>query len=114
LKTIEEHPDLTIQQKYEAKWGGGEITYINQIVSQTKATDILLFPPKDVLQKVGFKGSLDKPWLAYFIYPRKFSYDSDSIKLNYNKIVAINGWGVDKSADVVTNPQPVMILNAKK
>ena len=35
LKTIEQHPDLNTQQKYEAKWGQGEITYVYKMKNET-------------------------------------------------------------------------------
>lgn len=117
LKTIEDNPGKTIQQRYELKWGQGEITYTNRIRSSTPDSAIILMPPKKALTGLGIKSMVDLPWLTYFLYPRMVAY-SDSVesplagKATY--LVSVNGWGLDKVGYTVEKPEPFMILPIKK
>ena len=74
LETIERNPDKTLIQRYELKWGQGEITYVNKIKEQTPDNAIVLLPPKKILLDVGFKSVVDLPWITYFLYPRRMVY----------------------------------------
>jgi hypothetical protein len=117
LKTIEENPDKTTQQKYEMKWGPGEILYTNKIKLATPENAIILLPPKSIIQAVGFKSVVDLPWITYFLYPRQIVYE-DSIKSplydRANYIVSINGWGLNKTGYPVDKPEQFMVLPIKK
>ncbi len=116
LKTIEQYPDLTIPQKYEAKWGG-EIGYTFKIKDATPENAIVLLPPKKIFLDAGLKGSVDLPHMTYFLYPRKVVYADDSASAliaRANYIVCINGWGFDKFSTPVSNPQPFMVLPLAK
>ena len=117
LKTIEENPDKTIQQRYELKWGPGEIAYTNKIKLATPDTAIILLPPKKIIQDVGFKSVVELPWITYFLYPRKMVY-ADSVRsplyAQATYLVSINGWGLDKTGYTVDKPEPFMVLPIKK
>lgn len=113
LETIEKYPNLTTQQRYEAKWGG-EVNYLFQIKSSTPDSAIVLLPPRQTLKDVGLKSMVDPPHVAYFLYPRKAVYEDDkATNKNYKYakfLVSVNGWGLDKLSQPVSNPQPFMIL----
>jgi len=117
FETIEKYPNLTIPERYEAKWGG-EIGYINRIKQQTPDSAIILVPPKKILTQAGFKSAVELPWLTYFVYPRKVVYedDKDSSKLysHVNYVLAVNGWGFDKVNYRIDKPEAFMILPMKK
>lgn len=117
LETIEKYPDLTTQQRYEMKWGGGEISYVFKVKNETPDSAVILFPPKKNLQDVGFKSVVDLPWATYFLYPRKVVYQDDSTKNPFyaqaDYLISINGWGLDKSPTPVAQPQAFMILKLK-
>jgi len=117
LETIAKYPDLTIQQRYEAKWGS-EIAYVNQIKNKTPDSAIILIPPRKLLTQVGFKSWQDIPWLTYFLYPRQIIYDDDkdssSIYKQANYLVAINGWGIEKLNYRPEKPEGFMILPLKR
>ncbi|MBL7800449.1 MAG: hypothetical protein JNL95_06950 [Chitinophagales bacterium] len=117
LKTIEQHPDLNTQQKYEAKWGQGEITYVYKMKNETPESAVILLPPKKTFTDVGFKSAPDLPWITYFLYPRVVVYeDEKATNPNYakaNYLVSINGWGIDKVSPPIEKPEPFMILKLK-
>lgn len=118
LKTIEENPGKTIQQRYEMKWGQGEVTYVNKIKEQTPETAIVLLPPKKTIQEVGFKSVVELPWITYFLYPRKVVYEDDKDKsalyAQATHVVSINGYGIDKVKYAVEKPEPFMVLPINK
>ena len=107
----------TEQQKYEAKWGQGEITYVYKIKNGTPDSSIILLPPKKTFTDVGFKSAPDLPWITYFLYPRIVVYeDEKATNPNYakaNYLVSINGWGIDKVSTPIEKPEPFMILKLK-
>ncbi|MFN8276150.1 MAG: hypothetical protein U0T84_01580 [Chitinophagales bacterium] len=117
LETIDQHPDLTVQQRYEAKWGG-EIGYFNQVKNQTPENAVVLLPTKAMLKEAGFKSVVDLPWATYFLYPRKVVYEDDkSTDPKYAQathLVSINGWGLDKLNYQPQQPQAFMVLPIKK
>lgn len=117
LKTIEQYPNLTVPQKYEAKWGG-EIGYTYRIKDATPDDAIILMPPKQNLIDAGLKGSVDLPHMTYFLYPRKVVFADDTLSASLisqaDYIVCVNGWGLDKFATPVSNPQPFMVLPLSK
>lgn len=114
LKTIEQYPNLNTQQKYEAKWGGSEISYVYRIKNETPDTSIILLPPKKTIAEVGFKSTVDLPWITYFLYPRKVVYeDEKATNPNYakaNYLVSLNGWGLERSKTLIEKPEAFMIL----
>ena len=118
LDLIEKNPDKTLQQRYELKWGQGEITYTDKIKTATPDSAIILLPPKKMLQEVGFKSMVDLPWITYFLYPRRIVYEDDKDKSAlYAKstyVVSINGYGLDKIGYPVSKPEPFMVLPIKK
>ena len=118
LDIIEKNPDKTLQQRYELKWGQGEITYTDKIKTATPDSAIILMPPKKTLQEVGFKSMVDLPWLTYFLYPRRMVYEDDKDKSPlYAKstyVVSINGYGLDKVGYAVQKAEPFMVLPIKK
>ena len=118
LKTIDENPDKTVQQRYELKWGQGEITYVNKIKEQTPETAIILLPPKKTIQEVGFKSVVELPWITYFLYPRRVVYEDDKDKsalyAQATHIVSINGYGIDKVRYAVEKTEPFMVLPINK
>ena len=120
LKTIEENPEKTTRQRYEMKWGGGEISYTFKIKDQTPDTAIILMPPRKILTgpNVQFKSIVEIPWITYFLYPRRVVYDDekDSSAL-YSKatyLVSVNGWGLDKVGHSVDKPEAFMVLPITK
>jgi hypothetical protein len=117
LKTIEQYPNLTVPQKYEAKWGG-EIGYTFRIKDATPDDAIILMPPKQNLIDAGLKGSVDLPHMTYFLYPRKVVFADDTLSAplisQANYIVCVNGWGLDKFPTPISNPQPFMVLPLAK
>jgi len=117
FETIEKYPNLTIPQRYEAKWGG-EIAYINRIKQSTPDSAVIIIPPRKLLTQAGFKSAVELPWLTYFVYPRKVVYedDKDSSKIynQANYILAVNGWGFDKVNYHIDRPEAFMILPLKK
>jgi len=117
LETIDKNPDKTTQQRYELKWGPGEIAYTNRIKQSTPDTAIILLPSKKTLQDVGFKSMVDLPWVTYFLYPRRMVYQ-DSVRnplyARSNYIVSINGSGLDRLNYAVEKPEPFMVLPIKK
>lgn len=118
LDIIDKNPEKTLQQRYELKWGQGEITYTDKIRQATPDSAIILMPPKKTLQEVGFKSMVDLPWLTYFLYPRRMVYEDDKDKSAlYGKstyVVSINGYGLDKVGYPVEKPEPFMVLPIKK
>jgi hypothetical protein len=117
LETISQHPELTTQQRYEAKWGG-EIAYINQVKNQTTESAVILFPTKAMMKESGFKSVGDIAWLEYFLYPRKLVYEDDKAKsplyAQVTHVVSMNGWGLDKLKYTVEKPEGFMILPINK
>ena len=113
LETIEKYPDLTPQQRYEAKWGG-EINYLFQIKNSTPDSAIIILPPRETILEAGFKGLHELPHTTYFLYPRIVIYEDDKAKYpQYAKatyLVSVNGWGLDRFSPAVANPQPFMVL----
>ena len=117
LETISNNPDKTLQQKYELKWGPGEIKYVDSIRRKTPEASIVMLPPKSLIQGIGFKSVVDLPWITYFLYPRKVVYGDSIRDPLYDKadyIVAINGWGLDKLKYQVEKPEQFMILPINK
>lgn len=117
LKTIEQYPDKTTAEKYVLKWGPGEILYIDSLRKLTPENAIIMIPPKTVLTQVGFKSCVDLPWLMYFLYPRQVVYGdsvNDPLYSRANYVMALNGWGLDRSPIPVAAPQPFMVLPLKK
>ncbi|MBS1618780.1 MAG: hypothetical protein JST76_09695 [Bacteroidetes bacterium] len=117
LKTIEQYPDKTLQERYVLKWGPGEILYIDSVRKLTPENAIVMIPPHTVLSQVGFKSCGDLPWVTYFLYPRQVVYGDSVNSPLYAKadyVMSVNGWGLDKSPTPVTAPQPFMVLPLKK
>jgi hypothetical protein len=118
LKVIEENPDKTTQQRYELKWGQGEISYVDKIRQATPDTAIILLPPRKIMKDVGFKSVVDLPWITYFLYPRTIVYEDDSIRsplyARASYLVSINGWGLDKANYRGVKPEAFMVLPIKK
>jgi hypothetical protein len=114
LETIEKYPNLTTQQRYEAKWGG-EVNYLFQIKNSTPDSAKILLPPRKTMVEVGLKSFNDIPHVVYFLYPRKviFADDSKAVASNANYLVSVNGWGLERLKEPITNPQPFMILPIK-
>ena len=136
LETIEQNPDKTTEQKYEMKWGPGEILYVEQIKKMVPDTATVMLPPVKLFKEVGFVmtqtgpmvqradqpnckafSMVDAPWITYFLYPRKVVYaDSVSTPLNSKAsyIVSIGGWGLDQVGYTVDKPVSFMVLPIKK
>lgn len=117
LETIDQHPDLTVQQRYEAKWGG-EISYFLQVKNKTPETAVVLLPPKAMLKESGFKSVVDLPWATYFLYPRKVVYEDDngkdSLYAKADFLMSVNGWGLNKLNYTIEKPEGFMVLPLKK
>lgn len=117
LEAIDQYPDLTTEQRYELKWGGGEITYVFEIKRQTPDSAVILFPPKAYMEERGAKSMQQRPWLTYFLYPRKVIYEDDKDRLplydEADYIVSIEGWGFDKLSEPIVEPYSFMILKLK-
>ena len=135
LETIEKNPDKSITEKYQLKWGPGEILFVNQIKSQVPENATVMLPPAKLFKEVGYvmtqTGPMvqragepncktfsmsDLPWITYFIYPRKVVYaDSTGTSLKgATYIVSIGGWGLDRVKYQVDNPQSFMVLPITK
>ena len=118
LETIEKNPDKTLIERYELKWGQGEITYVNKMKAQTPENAIVLLPPKKILQDVGFKSVVDLPWITYFLYPRRIVYEEDKDKsplyAQATHLISLNGWGLDKIKYTVEKPEQFMVLPINK
>ena len=135
LETIDKNPDKTLQQKYELKWGPGEIEYVAQIKAIVPETGTVLLPPATVFKQVGYVmtqtgpvvqragepncksfSMSDLPWITYFLYPRKFVYaDSTGTSTKgANYIVSIGGWGLDRLTYPVEKPEAFMVLPITK
>jgi hypothetical protein len=65
--------------------------------------------------EVGLKSFNDIPHVVFFLYPRKviFADDSKAVASNANYLVSVNGWGLERLKEPITNPQPFMILPIK-
>ena len=136
LEMIDKNPDKNLEQKYELKWGPGEIIYVNEIKAKVPDTAIVLLPPAQLFKQVGYimtqTGPViqkldqpncknfsmsDLPWITYFLYPRKFVY-ADSVNsalyARASYIVSIAGWGLDKVKYTVDKPEPFMVLPITK
>lgn len=136
LETIDQNPDKTTQQKYEMKWGPGEILYVEQIKKIVPDTATVMLPPVKLFKEVGYVmtqtgpvvqradqpnckafSMVDIPWITYFLYPRKVIY-ADSVtspltsRANY--LVSIGGWGLDQVGYTVEKPEAFMVLPIKK
>lgn len=117
LEAIENAPNLTFAQRYEAKWGQ-EIGLINKVKAQTPDSAIILIPPRKLLTQIGFKSTQELPWLTYFLYPRKVVYeddkDSSKIYAQANYVFAVNGWGLDKLNYRPEKPEAFMVLPLRR
>ena len=135
LETIEKNPDKSLLEKYELKWGPGEILYVNQIKTTVPDTATIMLPPAKVFKEVGFVmtqtgpvvqrageancksfSMTDLPWITYFVYPRRVVY-ADSVGTDLHGasyIVSIGGWGLDRLKYQVDNPQSFMVLPVNK
>jgi hypothetical protein len=136
LEMIEKNPDKNLQQKYELKWGPGEIICVNEIKAKVPDTAIVLLPPAQLFKELGYVmtqtgpviqrldqpncknfSMSDLPWITYFLYPRRFIY-ADSVHSQLyaqaSYIVSIGGWGLDKVKYTVDKPEPFMVLPITK
>ena len=118
LETIEKYPDLNTEQRYEAKWGPGEIPYLFKVKKATPENAVVLLPPKKLLTEVNFKSSLDLPFVTYFLYPRKVVYEDnkeqDTLYSKVTHLVSVNGWGFDKLNYQLQKPEGFMVLPLKQ
>jgi len=135
LETIDKNPDKTLQQKYELKWGPGEIEYVAQIKALVPDTATVLLPPMKLYKELGYVmtqtgpvvqrigqpncksfSMSDLPWITYFLYPRKFVYaDSTGTSTKgASYMVSIGGWGLDRLKYPVDTPQAFMVLPISK
>ena len=83
---IHRYPDLTIEQKNEAKQGF-PYSFMNFVKANTPPDAVILFPPRDTLLRV--PELKDRPsnssslrnlgWASYFIYPRRMVYADDTL-----------------------------------
>ena len=135
MDLIDKNPDKNLQQKYELKWGPGEIVYVNQIKTIVPDTAMVLLPPAKLFKELGYVmtqtgpvvqrldqqgcknfSMSDLPWITYFLYPRRFVY-ADSVGTDLHGatyIVSIGGWGVDRLKYLVEKPEPFMVLPITK
>jgi hypothetical protein len=135
LETIDKNPDKTLTEKYQLKWGPGEILYVNQIKAVVPDTAIVMLPPAKLFREVGYVmtqtgpivqragqpgcksfSMADLPWITYFIYPRRVVYaDSTGTALKgATYIVSIGGWGLDRLQYPVDKPESFMVLPVTK
>lgn len=118
LKIIEQNPNLTVNQKYEAKLGF-DYRYIHYVEQNTPEDAVILMPPDSVFEKSDFNrgtwGVKIKTWDMYFLYPRAIisEQDSGSYPELFNKIthvMIVNGWGYDRLNYAVQTKQPYAVL----
>jgi hypothetical protein len=136
LENIEQNPGKTLDQKYELKWGPGEILYVEQIKKVVPDTATVVLPPLKLFKEVGYVmtqtgpalqpankpgckafSMMDIPWITYFLYPRKVIYADTTaapIDSRASYLVSIDGWGLDKVNYTVDKPQAFMVLPIKK
>jgi hypothetical protein len=135
LETIEKNPDKTLLEKYELKWGPGEILFVNQIKTVVPDTATVLLPPRSIFKQVGYVMTqtgpivqrIDQPncknfsmsdvaWISYFLYPRKivFADSTGSSVKGAAYIVSIAGWGLDRVKYPVEKPESFMVLPITK
>jgi hypothetical protein len=135
LETIDKNPDKTLMQKYELKWGPGEIEYVNLIKSIVPESGTVLMPPPQIFKQAGFVmtqtgpvvqrlgepnvkafSMSDLPWIEYFLYPRKCVYaDSTGTSAKgAGYVVSIGGWGLDRLSYQVEKPEAFMVLPITK
>ncbi len=117
LELIEQNPDLSTKEKYLAKGGGVDVDYLYKIKDATDSNDVLFFPPRYLLKKIGFKKIVSIAYATYFLYPRKVYYsDSASIVVppDATKIVSFNDFGIDQNVEVPEVREQFMILKIKK
>jgi hypothetical protein len=92
-------PNLSEQQKSEAKMGY-DITYMSYLVENTPKNAVILFPdPKEILNDSipdqpkfrSTSGGIYTPlWVQYFAFPRKIVFANEKGKNpNYNKITHV-------------------------
>lgn len=119
LKIIQENPNLTVNQKYEAKLGF-DYRYIHYVKQNTPEDAVILMPPDSIFEKSDFNqrgawGVKKKTWDTYFLYPRTVISEQDSASYPelYNKIthvMIVDGWGYDKLNYAVQTKHPYTVL----
>lgn len=87
LEIIKKNPELTYQQKMEAKHRF-KFRFCDFIVKNTPEDAVILMPAKDIIKNVkelnvGMGSLSNKDYASYFIYPRKFLYPYDKNKNPY-------------------------------
>lgn len=119
LKIITENPNITTNQKSEAKLGF-DYRYIHYIKQNTPDDAVILMPPDSVFEKSDFNkrgawGVKTKTWDMYFIYPRTVISEQDSgsypeLYKRITHVMIVNGWGYSKLRYAVQNKQPYTVL----
>lgn len=87
LKLIKEHPDLTLEQKYDMKVGFS-YRYLSYVKAQTPKDAVILLPAQRNLfppnEKSPFTGEpYNKLWSTRFLYPRKLVMPNELDKNRY-------------------------------
>lgn len=134
-ETIEKNPDKTLLEKYELKWGPGEILFVDQIKKAVPDTATILLPPRNLFKQVGFVmtqtgpmvqrltdpncksfSMVDLPWIEYFVYPRHvvFADSTGNDAKGAQYVVSIAGWGLDRLNYPVDKPEAFMVLPVTK
>lgn len=112
LKMIKEHPNLTLEQKYEMKVGFS-YRYLNYVKAQTPKDAVILLPaqsdffPKD--EKSPFSGEpYNKLWSTRFLYPRKLVLPNELDKNRYasqiTHVAIVNDRGYERLNFTVEEP----------
>lgn len=104
LKMIKKNPNLSIDDKLEAKLGY-DYSVLKMIKNATPETAVILMPNVDSCwairvrengQKLNGGGIHNKAWSEYYVFPRKLVYkkqkDVDSARVNYVAIVGGQGY----------------------
>lgn len=126
LKFINQYPHLTIEERYQSKFGI-DAAALQQIAKATPENAIILFPPISVILSdtaqyrfLKEQGGLKmRNWALYFLYPRKLVYADEIEKLEElskkaTHVLCLNGWGYDKLNYEVEQKQAFQILEIKK
>lgn len=107
LEIIREHPDFSIEKKWEIKCGF-DYAYLNFIKKNTPENACILMPPDSAIYPKGEKSLFqnaaysikNKAWATYFLYPRKLVYEYEKGKNPYYDkiefVAIVNFWGYDK------------------
>jgi hypothetical protein len=104
MEFIRTYPDMTTEQRLEAKLGMS-YTYLQFVKKQTPEDAVILFPGWNEFFPEGVKSPFDgnitnKIWATRFLYPRKIVFSSEQDKCRYGKnithVAIVNGMGFEK------------------